>query len=107
MGKTKNLIFCSLILSQWAWFGMSTRNFIGSGQNSTHPLLDDRWIARSAITRDSCVFNAREHRVSRDAPVRKQNWREWRTPRDYFGFLDWNIYFHKGCNYSNEAYEMM
>ena len=28
-------------------------------------------------------------------------------PRDDFGFLDWNIYFHKGCNYSNEANEMM
>ena len=28
------------ILSQWAWFSMSTRNFIGSGQNSAHPLLD-------------------------------------------------------------------
>ena len=29
-----------VILSQWAWFSMSTRNFIGSGQNSAHPLLD-------------------------------------------------------------------
>ena len=26
---------------------------------------------------------------------------------DEFGFLDWNIYFHKGCNYSNETSEMM
>ena len=52
------------ILSQWAWFSMSTRNFIGSGQNSAHPLLDDRWIARSAITRGSCVLNAREHAYS-------------------------------------------
>ena len=33
------------ILSQWAWFSMSTRNFIGSRQNSAHPLLNDRWIA--------------------------------------------------------------
>ena len=31
---------------------------------------------------------------------------DW-TPRDDFGFLDWNIYFHKGCDYSNEASEMM
>ena len=29
------------VLSQWACFSMSTRNFIGSGQNSAHPLLDD------------------------------------------------------------------
>ena len=43
---------------------MSTINFIGSDQNSAHPLLDDRWIARSAITQGSCVFIAREHRVS-------------------------------------------
>ena len=28
-------------------------------------------------------------------------------PRDDIGFLDWNIYFHKWCNYSNEAFEMM
>ena len=35
------------ILSQWAWFSMSTRNFIGSGQNSAHPLLENRWIALS------------------------------------------------------------
>ena len=27
-------------LSQWAWFSMSTRNLIGSGQNSAHPLPD-------------------------------------------------------------------
>ena len=26
--------------SQWAWFSMSTGNFIGFGQNSAHPLLD-------------------------------------------------------------------
>ena len=65
------------------------------------------WIARSAITRGSCVFNAREHRVLRDASVRKRNLRAWRTPHDEFGFLDWNIDFHKGCNYSNETNEMM
>ena len=29
------------------------------------------------------------------------------TPRNDFGFLDWNTYFHKGCNYSNEANEIM
>ena len=28
------------ILSQWAWFSMSTRNFIGSSKNSAHPFLD-------------------------------------------------------------------
>ena len=33
--------------------------------------------------------------------------RAWRTSRDDFGFLDWNIYFQKGCYYSNEANEMM
>ena len=43
------------ILSQWAWFSMSTRNFIDSGQNSAHPLLYDRWIARSAITYLRCT----------------------------------------------------
>ena len=53
------------------------------------------------------VIHAREHRVSRDAYVRKRNLRAWRTPRDEFGFLDWNIYFHKGCNYLNETNEMM
>ena len=35
-----------------------------------------------------CVFNGREHRVSRDASVRK---------RDDFGFLDWNIIFIMGA----------
>ena len=65
------------------------------------------WIARSAITRGRGVFNVHEHCVSCDAPVRKQNLRAWRTPRDDFGFLDWNIYFRKGCNYSNKVNEMM
>ena len=64
-------------------------------------------MARSAITQGSCVFNACEDRVSHDASVRKQILRMWRTPHNNFGFLDWNIYFHKGCNYSNEANEMM
>ena len=64
-------------------------------------------MAGLAITRGSCVFNTREHRVSCDATVRKRNSRVWRTPRNDFGFLDWNIYFQKGCNYSNEASEMM
>ena len=59
------------ILSQWAWFSVSTRSFIGSDQNSAHPLLITWWIARSTFTRGSYVFNAREHRVSRDASVRK------------------------------------
>ena len=56
----------------------------------------------SAFSNYAGVFNAREHRVSRDASVRKRNLRAWRTPRDEFGFLDWNIYFHKGCNYLNK-----
>ena len=60
-----------------------------------------------AIMWDSCIFNTREHRVSRNASTRKPNLRMWRTPRNDFGFLDWNIYFHKGCNYSNEVNEMM
>ena len=54
-----------------------------------------------------CIFNVHDHRISCDASVRKQNLRAWRTPRDDFGFLGWNIYFYKGCNYSNEANEMM
>ena len=69
------------ILSQWAWFSMSTINFIGSGQN--HPLLDDRWIARSANYAGNCVFNSREPCVLHDASVRKRILRAWRTPRDY------------------------
>ena len=28
---------------------MSLQNFIGSGRNSANPLIDDRWIAHSAI----------------------------------------------------------
>ena len=39
----KVMIFFTLevkILSQWAWFSTSTRNVIGFGQNSAHPLLD-------------------------------------------------------------------
>ena len=55
-------------------------------------------MARSAIAQGSCVFSAREHRVSRDASVRKRNLRTWRMPRDDFGFLGWKIYFLKGCN---------
>ena len=30
-------------LSQWAWFSMSIKNFIGFSQNSAHPLRDDKW----------------------------------------------------------------
>ena len=33
------------------------------------------WIARLTNTRGSCVFNAHEHRVSRDASVHKRNLR--------------------------------
>ena len=50
-----------VILSQWVWFIMSTRNFFGSGQNSPHPLLGERWIACLAITWGSCIFNTRVH----------------------------------------------
>ena len=88
---------------------MSRRNLIGSGQNSANPLLDDRWIAaRSAITRGSWVFSACEHCVcvSRNASARKLNLCPWPTPRDDFSFLDGNIYFHKGCNYLNDANEI-
>ena len=35
------LVDFSQSLSQWAWFSMPTRNFIGSGQNSADPLLDN------------------------------------------------------------------
>ena len=51
------------ILSQWAWFSMSTRYFISPGQSSAHPLLDDRWIERSGIMRGSYVFNVLAWRV--------------------------------------------
>ena len=39
------------------WFSMLTKNFIGFGQNSAHPLLYDRWIARSTITLGSCILS--------------------------------------------------
>ena len=87
-------------------------------EESWGSMLNQRWfnieklifahcVLCLAITQGSCVFNTREHRVSRNASVRKQYLSVWRSPRDDFGFLDWNIYFHKGCNYSNEANEMM
>ena len=38
--STRQLFVTSDILSQWAWFSMSTRNFIGSAKNSAHQLLD-------------------------------------------------------------------
>ena len=50
---------------------------------------------------DSCVFNAREHCVLRDVSVRK-----WNLCNE-FGFLDWNISFHKGCNHLNEVNEFL
>ena len=50
---------------------MLTRNFIGFGQNSAHPLMDRDGYRVQQITRGSCEFNACEHRVSRDASVRK------------------------------------
>ena len=39
---------------------MSTRNFIGSGQNSAHPLLDRDGQGVQQITLGSCVFNAHD-----------------------------------------------
>ena len=95
------------IVSQWAWFSMSSRNFIGSNQSSTHPLLDDGWIAHSAITQGSCVFNGHVHRISYDASVHQCYLGMWWTPCNDFGFLDWNIYFHEGCNFSNDSTEIM
>ena len=59
--KTNQQLNINNVLSQWAWFSMSTRNLIGYGQNSVHPLLDDRWIAYSPITWGSCIFKVREH----------------------------------------------
>ena len=75
--------------------------FIGFGQNSTHSLLDDRWLARSVITWISCVLNARVHRVSRNASVRKRNLRAWRSIRDDFGVLIETFIFTmgRGWNY--------
>ena len=89
-------------LSQWVWFSLSTRSFIGSDQNSAHPYYNvvDRAFSNYA-------GQLREHRVLRYASVRKRNLREWRTPRDEFGFLNWSIHFYKGCNYSNETNGMM
>ena len=60
-GEGNEIVSISYILSQWAWFSMSTRNFICSVQNSARPLRIQRRCTR----------------VSRDE-----------TPRDYFGFLD-------------------
>ena len=37
IGVSKGLYY---ILSQWVWFSMSTRNFIGSAKNSAHPSWD-------------------------------------------------------------------
>ena len=35
-----------------------------------------------------------KHRLSRDMSASKGNLHPWQTPRDDFGFLDWNIYFY-------------
>ena len=45
-----------VILIYWAWFSMS-RNLLGFGQSSTHPLQDNRWMVHTAIMRRSCIFN--------------------------------------------------
>ena len=67
------------ILTQWVWFSMSRRNFIGSGQNSAHPLLDNRWIARSAITQGSLMCVNAVYSVM---SLRKRNSCKWRMPRN-------------------------
>ena len=52
---------CLSILLLWVWFSMVTGNWIGFGQSSSHPLLDNRWIVAyyvryiSALHRASCV----------------------------------------------------
>ena len=49
---------------------MSTRNFIGSGQSSPHPLLDKRWIACSVITQgiaQKIIQMNSQHAVTRHA----------------------------------------
>ena len=48
---------------------MSIRNLIGSGLNSAHPSLDERWIARSAIMRGRYVFNVHVYCLSGDVSV--------------------------------------
>ena len=55
------------------------------------------WIACSVITRN-CVFGYHVTHLYANGIRARQ------TPRDEFGFLDWNIY---PCNYSNETNEMM
>ena len=68
-GYIQDKLYCDMIwklmsiLSQWAQFSMSVRNFIGSGQSSAHPLLDDRCITHSGIALGNCIFNARIHIV--------------------------------------------
>ena len=41
---------------------MSTRNFIGSDQNSAHPSLDDRWITHIQQSRRVVAYLTRMHR---------------------------------------------
>ena len=80
-------------------YGWACQQEISLVLAKTPPIHYGTVIERSAITWGSCVFNACEHRVSHDTSVRRRNLRAWQMPRDDFGFLDWNIYFHKGCNY--------
>ena len=59
-----------LILSQWALFSMSARNFTGFGESATNLLQNDKRTACSALTRGSCVFNMREHCVPLNTSIR-------------------------------------
>ena len=85
---------------------MSTRISFHSGQSSPHPLLGDKWTAHSAIMRGSGIFNVPVHHVSHDVSVRNRNLRMWWTPCNDFDSLDWNIYLHEGCNYSNNTNDL-
>ena len=65
-------------------------SLVDSGHNSTHQLLDcNKWRVQQlcrVVAYLMCVTIAMGYD---------------------FGFLDWTIHFHLGCNYSNEAHEMI
>ena len=50
-------------INEWALFSISTRNLIGFGQISAHPLLDNRWEVCAAITWCSHVFTRMNRHV--------------------------------------------
>ena len=87
---------------------MPTRNFIGSGQDSAHPLLDRdgqhvqqlRGVVAN-LMRLNTTYRV-THLYANEIYVRDQ-----RYVMSLVQVLDWNIYCHKGCNHSNEATEMM